>query len=69
MHAFSRPNSPDYQCIENPTYQDYVLNNHQAIGCGNQALARTFFLSYIVLVNLVFLKIFIAVILQGHKDT
>ena len=28
MHAMSRTNHPFYQCIENPTYEDYVKNGH-----------------------------------------
>lgn len=39
------------------------------MGCGSKSVAFAFFLSYIVIVNLIFLKIFIAIVLQGYKDT
>lgn len=35
MEALSRKHSPQYQCIDNPSYQDFAENNNQAIGCGN----------------------------------
>jgi Polycystin cation channel len=41
----------------------------QAIGCGSKALAYAYFVSYTFVVNLVFLKIFIAIILQGYNNT
>jgi hypothetical protein len=39
------------------------------VGCGSQQLAFLYFVSYTFVVNLVFLKIFIAIILQGFEDT
>ena len=44
------------------------MGGGQAIGCGDRGLANAYFISYMFVVNLVFLKIFIAIILQGYND-
>jgi Ion transport protein len=70
MSAFTIENSPAYQCMDNPTYDDYVnIGNNSNVGCGNLGLSWAYFVSYMFIVNLVFLKIFIAIILQGYDDT
>ena len=38
------------------------------VGCGANGSAYLFFYSYILLVNLIFLNLFIAIILQGFDD-
>mmetsp|Transcript_34198 Transcript_34198/g.33404 ORF Transcript_34198/g.33404 Transcript_34198/m.33404 type:complete len:94 (+) Transcript_34198:1244-1525(+) len=57
------------ECIVDPTYEDYVNNNYQTIGCGNNWAAYIFFYSYYLLVVLVFLNLFIAIILDGYQET
>ena len=66
MYALGSGNTISYQCIENPTYQDYVDAGFKPVGCGNKYLAGTFFYTYILLVTLIFLNIFIAIILGGY---
>ena len=61
--------SYDYPCVESPTYEDFVANGHEPVGCGNVLVAQTYFLSYIFIVGLIFLNLFIAIILQGYYQT
>lgn len=69
MMSFSYVFSPANQCLENPNYQDYKDNNYEMIGCGNPQNTLAFFISFMFLVSLVFLKLFIAIILEGYKET
>lgn len=69
MIALSRTKDLDYDCIENPTYDDYVRNGYQPIGCGDYLLARIYFDSFQILVPMVFMKLFIAIMLQTFKKT
>lgn len=55
------------QCVENPSFEDYQKNGYKTIGCGSKANAFLFFVSYMFIVSLVFLKLFIAIILEGYK--
>lgn len=63
MHDITRENSPLFQCIENPTYEDYEQNG-DTVGCG-KIYGQIFFTSFILIVQLIFLNLFIAIILQG----
>ena len=67
MHDLQRVRLPNYYCIDNPTYDDYVANGYQAIGCGSP-LTFFYFMSFFLLFTLVFINIFIAIILQGFQD-
>lgn len=67
--AFMKSREITYQCINDPTYEDYLLNGNQMVGCGNRAVASIFFLSFFFIVGLVFLKLFIAIILDGYMMT
>lgn len=58
-----------YQCMYNPTYQDFVDNGFQTVGCGIGFGGIVFFFSFYLLINLIFLNLFIAIILQGFQDT
>ena len=53
---------PNNECIWNPTFQDYKINEG-TIGCGGRAIAYAFFSSFTFIVSLIFLQLFIAVIL------
>ena len=64
MHDLSRSESQLFSCIDNPTYNDYVENNMTTIGCG-KSYAKLFFMSFILIVQMIFLNLFIAIILQG----
>ncbi len=46
-----------------------MANGYANIGCGSQFLAFAYFISYMFIVNLIFLKIFIAIILDGYNAT
>lgn len=63
MMALSRENEPGYECIYIPSFDDFVKNQNQPIGCGNRFFARTFFSSYCLIVPMIFMKLFIAIIL------
>jgi hypothetical protein len=65
MSSFAQDNNPSYQCIQRASFEDLKLYG-MPMGCGNKYVAFSFFISYIIIVNLVFLKIFIAVTLQGY---
>ena len=64
MHDLSRSRGPLFDCINNPTYDDYAANDYNTIGCGVN-YATFFFTSFILIVQLIFLNLFIAIILQG----
>jgi len=63
MHDITRGENPLFQCIDNPTYEDYKRAG-QTVGCGS-AYGQVFFTSFILIVQLIFLNLFIAIILQG----
>lgn len=63
MHDITRQRSEIFQCLYNPTYDDYK-NNGKAVGCGN-IIGQVFLTSFILIVQLIFLNLFIAIILQG----
>lgn len=48
-------------------YQSYVENGFETTGCG-APIGYFFFCSYILVVPLIFLNLFIAIILQGFED-
>jgi Ion transport protein/Voltage-dependent L-type calcium channel, IQ-associated len=67
--AFAMTNSPINDCIENATYADYVAHSGKTMSCGSKLESYLFFVTYMFVVNLVFLKLFIAIILQGYNNT
>lgn len=58
----------DYDCKKDPTYQDYVDNNYQTVGCGPRFSGVLYFYSYFLLMSLILLKLFIAIILEAYDD-
>lgn len=64
MHDLSRSKGPLFEWVNNPTYDDYEANNFETVGCG-EVYATYFFTSFILIVQLIFLNLFIAIILQG----
>ena len=48
----------DYDCVENPTYQNYVDNGYMTVGCGPRFEGIIFFYSYFLIMSLVLLKLF-----------
>jgi len=57
----------DYDCIQNPTYQDYVKAGNKPVGCGLR-FSNLYFLFYVFWCTLVLVNLFIAVTLQGFAD-
>ena len=66
LQAISMKKSAINNCIENPTYQDYVDNGKQTIGCGSPRFATIYLFSFVFVISIVFLNLFIAIILQGY---
>jgi hypothetical protein len=54
-----------YDCLEEPGYGDYVKAGFSTVGCGSKTQGILFFLSFYLLMNLIFLNLFIAIVLQG----
>jgi len=69
MYAYSQPSSVLYQCIEDPSYPEYAANDYSTVGCGNILGSTLFFFCFVIFINLIYLKLFIAIILQGFQDT
>jgi hypothetical protein len=69
LASLSQGHSIDHQCIYGPSYGDYVRNDKVPIGCGNSIIAIIYFCSYVLLVILMFLNLFIAIILSGFTDS
>ena len=69
MEALSLEKSITNDCIDSPTYQDYVNNGHVTVGCGNRGAAVFFFTAYSIIVSIVFLSLFVAIILSGYFST
>ena len=69
MACFTNTVAPWYDCMDNPTYDDYVANDMNTVGCGNLEGARIYFVSFMFIVSLVFLKLFIGIIIEGYKNT
>lgn len=68
VYSFLRKRSPDFDCVPNPTYEDYVNNGYEAVGCGPKYSGVLFFCSFFILMTLIMFKLFIAVILQSYND-
>ena len=49
-----------------PAFQEYVDNGKEAVGCGDKLSAILVFLSFLIIVVLIFLNLFIAIILQAY---
>ena len=50
------------------TFQDYKAANLSTVGCG-QLFSIFYFISFRVVLEMVFLNLFVAIILQGFEDT
>jgi hypothetical protein len=54
------------ECIENPSYSDYKANGYKPVGCGNNTMICTFYGIYVGIVQIIFLNLFMAIILNGY---
>jgi hypothetical protein len=53
----------DFNCIDDPTYEDYVNAGYNTVGCGLGFSGIVFFMSYFVLMSLIMMNLFIALVL------
>ena len=67
MNAYAMTRAPNYVCMMNPEYDDYAKNNFVTLGCGNMTYSVVFFISYVFIIDLIFLKLFIAIVLQSFE--
>lgn len=68
LQAISRDRTIDFECTKKPTYQDYKRNGYEAIGCGDSGLAIFYFVSFMLFVNLIFLNLFIAIVINSFGN-
>ena len=60
--AMEKKNMITNDCIENPTYQDYVDNGYETIGCGS-SFATAYLFLFTFMISIIFINLFIAIIL------
>ena len=63
MDSCMRRRRIDYQCLESVTYDDYINNGRQTIGCGQKFIGVIYFYSYFLIMVIVLLKLFMAIII------
>lgn len=61
--AFLRRRAPDFDCKEDPSYEDYVQNDYKTVGCGPRFSGVLYFYSFFLTMSLIMIKLFIAFIL------
>jgi len=59
--------TPVNHCVYDPTYNDYVENGYKAVGCGTD-FGTFYFVSFNIVVTMIFLNLFVAIILQSFED-
>ena len=65
-----RSQSIIFQCSDQVfDYQTYIKSGGSTIGCGSQTEGIIFFISFYIMVPLIFLNLFIAIILEGFETT
>lgn len=69
LEALSRGKDIGFECITNPTYSDYQANGYETIGCGDPLFATAYFYSFTLIIGMVFLRLFIAIVLQAFQET
>jgi Ion transport protein len=67
LSCLKRP-SVDFECIPEPTYQDYLDNGKQTVGCGPKFSGILYFYSYFLVMSLILLKLFVAIICQAYEE-
>lgn len=66
MEAVSLQNSASTPCISNPTYDDFIANGRQTVGCGKPGWAELYFFTYSFTISIVFLSLFTAIICAAY---
>ena len=52
----------------NPTYNDYRNNGFTTVGCGDFGTTLLYFYTYLLIIKLIFLNLFIAIILSAFGE-
>eukprot|EP00347_Sterkiella_histriomuscorum_P021532 403333648 len=68
MDDCARTFSIRFDCLPDPSYEDYVNNGYVTSGCGDPTTAYAFFMSFTMLVTMIFLNLFIAIILESFEN-
>lgn len=63
MYDAGRPASITFNCKDAQEYKDMVENGIQ--GCGKPGLAKMYFISYMLVVALIFINLFIVIIFES----
>lgn len=66
MEAVSLQNSASTPCISSPTYDDFIANGNQTVGCGKPGWAELYFFTYSFTISVVFLSLFTAIICAAY---
>ena len=68
MKDVGRPYSITFQCDDNPTFEKFHENKGIATGCGH-AFASAYFMSFQIIVSMIFLNLFIAILIDCYVGT
>ncbi|CDW82939.1 voltage-gated ion channel superfamily [Stylonychia lemnae] len=68
MNDCARTSTILFDCKNDPSYSDYVNNGEVTLGCGDPTQAYAFFMSFTMLVSMIFLNLFIAIILESFEN-
>lgn len=64
MADAQRTRSITFQCDEDPDFESIMKNNGIPNGCGKPLIARVYFFSFMIVVSLIFLNLFIAIVVD-----
>jgi len=67
MYAGTKEKSPSFYCVHNPTYEDYLANGKQTIGCGSK-FNSIYYIICILMIPVVFLNIFVAIVVASVTE-
>lgn len=67
MNDLQKSKDIEYDCINDPTFMDFVQADEKTVGCGTK-ISSTFFILYVFWCSLILVNLFIAVTLQGFSD-
>ena len=67
MYDCGRPASITFNCKPTQDYDDIVKNGIQ--GCGKPGLAKMYFISYMLVVALIFINLFIVIIFESFQES
>lgn len=68
LNTLSKGYSITNQCVMNPTYNDYRNNGFTTVGCGDFGTTLLYFYTYLLIIKLIFLNLFIAIILSAFGE-